>query len=117
MLQSQVADPFPLVHAKLAKFREEIRRSQINTFMAIKRAELLGEGPGIGVMEATKIARECGEIIRRSSPKAIKEDLDSLEFNMEEMLQTGELTPEEARNIAKHSLEPPPDWNDRGTPT
>jgi hypothetical protein len=53
---------------------------------------------GTGVMEATKCARDFVAAVQELSPYAEKDDLEILEYEVEEQLQTGEIDPELLRS-------------------
>ncbi len=67
---------------------------------------------GIGVMEATKQAREFVTVVKTFSPEAKKHQLQAVEHDMEYMLQTGEIQPEQLKEtvMALRSGEIS-DWN------
>jgi hypothetical protein len=64
--------------------RLELRREWWEERRAKVREELLGIRPveGVGVMMATKVAREFVEAAKAYSPHAEKEELESLEHEL-----------------------------------
>ncbi len=58
---------------------------------SVRRQLLDEEHRGLGVMEATKAAREYVAQVMAISPETQKQELEELEFSIEENFQTGTL--------------------------
>jgi benzoyl-CoA reductase/2-hydroxyglutaryl-CoA dehydratase subunit BcrC/BadD/HgdB len=82
------------VEQKLKEIRDRLRKEWREGQKRDIRERLLA-CEGVGVMQATKRAREFVAAVKEVSSKAKKEDLESVEFELEEMLQKGELKPSE----------------------
>ena len=93
--------PLPKAHDHLPKLHMEMRREWWEERQARVRKQLMEERAGLGVMEATKTAREFVAQVKTYSLTTNKKDLKQLELAIEEALPKGEVGKEELRDTVE----------------